>query len=214
MACAMLYMYWMGMPIRCSCPSCSCTDSCDGVAKLGELERQVMNLFWEEPGRELSGREVADLLPEYAYTTVATILDRLKQRVWCAAGPTGARTSSLRRAPARPTLPCSCARRSGRQTTAGQPSRDSPKRCRFPRQRFCDELSKNWPEPVGLAGRVESKVPAAGCLPLNSHSPRAAARSSLSRRTCRSLGSELARAGPEAFRLLGTFLTKCLDPCK
>jgi predicted transcriptional regulator len=66
---------------RCSCPTCRCTDcTCGGVAKLGDLERQVMNLFWEELGRELSGREVAELLPEYAYTTVATILDRLRQK--------------------------------------------------------------------------------------------------------------------------------------
>jgi len=47
------------------------------VARLGELERRVMDLLWEEPGHELTGRDVADALPGYAYTTVATVLDRL-----------------------------------------------------------------------------------------------------------------------------------------
>ena len=40
-----------------------------------------MDLLWEDPGRELTGRDVADALPDYAYTTVATILDRLVQKV-------------------------------------------------------------------------------------------------------------------------------------
>lgn len=44
---------------------------------MGELERRVMDLLWEEPGHELTGRDVADALPGYAYTTVATVLDRL-----------------------------------------------------------------------------------------------------------------------------------------
>jgi predicted transcriptional regulator len=66
---------------RCTCKNCTCTDCrCGGVAKLGELERRVMDLLWEEPGRELTGRDVADQLSEYAYTTVATVLDRLKQK--------------------------------------------------------------------------------------------------------------------------------------
>jgi predicted transcriptional regulator len=39
-----------------------------------------MDLLWEEPTRELSGRDVADALPGYAYTTVATVLDRLHQK--------------------------------------------------------------------------------------------------------------------------------------
>ena len=62
---------------KCSCDPCTCTECGCGVARLGELERRVMDLLWEEPGRELSGRDVADALPNYAYTTVATILDRL-----------------------------------------------------------------------------------------------------------------------------------------
>ena len=36
-----------------------------------------MDILWAEPDRELTGRDVADLLPGYAYTTVATVLDRL-----------------------------------------------------------------------------------------------------------------------------------------
>jgi predicted transcriptional regulator len=61
----------------CSCDPCTC-DSCRcGAARLGELERRVMDILWEEPGREMAGRDVAALLPEHAYTTVATVLDRL-----------------------------------------------------------------------------------------------------------------------------------------
>jgi predicted transcriptional regulator len=37
----------------------------------------VIEVLWEKPGRELTGREVANVLPDYAYTTVATVLDRL-----------------------------------------------------------------------------------------------------------------------------------------
>jgi predicted transcriptional regulator len=47
------------------------------VATLGDLERAVMEILWEVPDRELTGRNVFDLLPGYAYTTVATVLDRL-----------------------------------------------------------------------------------------------------------------------------------------
>lgn len=50
------------------------------MARLGELERRVMDLLWECPGRELTGRDVAESLPDYAYTTVATVLDRLVQK--------------------------------------------------------------------------------------------------------------------------------------
>ncbi len=39
-----------------------------------------MDVLWEEPGRDLSGRDVADALPGYAYTTVATVLDRLAHK--------------------------------------------------------------------------------------------------------------------------------------
>ena len=36
-----------------------------------------MEILWESEDREESVRDVADELPEYAYTTVATVLDRL-----------------------------------------------------------------------------------------------------------------------------------------
>jgi predicted transcriptional regulator len=36
-----------------------------------------MGILWEQGGSELTGRNVADVLPDYAYTTVATVLDRL-----------------------------------------------------------------------------------------------------------------------------------------
>jgi predicted transcriptional regulator len=61
----------------CACDPCSC-DTCHcGAARLGDLERRVMDILWEEPGQALAGRDVASLLPENAYTTVATVLDRL-----------------------------------------------------------------------------------------------------------------------------------------
>jgi len=37
----------------------------------------VIDVLWEVPGRELTGRDVANVLRGYAYTTVATVLDRL-----------------------------------------------------------------------------------------------------------------------------------------
>jgi predicted transcriptional regulator len=36
-----------------------------------------MDILWEKQGREMTGRDVATLFPENAYTTVATVLDRL-----------------------------------------------------------------------------------------------------------------------------------------
>jgi BlaI family transcriptional regulator, penicillinase repressor len=39
-----------------------------------------MEVLWDQPGRERSGRDVADALPLYAYTTVATVLDRLTRK--------------------------------------------------------------------------------------------------------------------------------------
>ncbi len=39
-----------------------------------------MDVLWAAPGRTFSGRDVADALPAYAYTTIATILDRLTHK--------------------------------------------------------------------------------------------------------------------------------------
>jgi predicted transcriptional regulator len=61
----------------CSCDPCTCESCACGVARLGELERRVMTILWEQGDGELAGRQVADDLPEHAYTTVATVLDRL-----------------------------------------------------------------------------------------------------------------------------------------
>jgi predicted transcriptional regulator len=64
----------------CSCVPCSCHSCACGVARLGELERRVMDILWEDADRELTGRDVADVLPDYAYTTVATVLERLAHK--------------------------------------------------------------------------------------------------------------------------------------
>jgi len=61
----------------CTCIPCTCAQCACGVARLGELERRVMDILWDHGERELTGRHVADLLPDHAYTTVATVLDRL-----------------------------------------------------------------------------------------------------------------------------------------
>jgi predicted transcriptional regulator len=61
----------------CSCDPCTCDTCTCGVARVGELERRVMTILWEQGEDELTGRQVADVLPEHAYTTVATVLDRL-----------------------------------------------------------------------------------------------------------------------------------------
>ncbi len=39
-----------------------------------------MEILWEAGDSEVTGRQVADELPEYAYTTVATVLDRLTHK--------------------------------------------------------------------------------------------------------------------------------------
>src|SRR5664280_225061 len=62
---------------KCTCDPCTCSDCKCGVTTLGDLERRVMEILWEHPGIELSGRQIADRLPGYAYTTVATVLGRL-----------------------------------------------------------------------------------------------------------------------------------------
>jgi predicted transcriptional regulator len=54
------------------CDDCAC-----GGATLGELERRVMDVLWQQPEREFTGRDVANAFSEHAYTTVATVLNRL-----------------------------------------------------------------------------------------------------------------------------------------
>lgn len=50
------------------------------MARLGELERKVMDILWAEGPEEATVREVAAALPDYAYTTVLTVLDRLHRK--------------------------------------------------------------------------------------------------------------------------------------
>lgn len=61
----------------CACDPCTCDDCNCGAARLGAFERRVMQILWDDPVREFTVREVAAALPEYAYTTHATVLDRL-----------------------------------------------------------------------------------------------------------------------------------------
>jgi predicted transcriptional regulator len=61
----------------CSCNPCTCAECACGVVTLGDLERRVLGIVWDLPDPEPTGREVADALPAHAYTTVATVLDRL-----------------------------------------------------------------------------------------------------------------------------------------
>jgi predicted transcriptional regulator len=61
----------------CSCDPCTCAQCACGVVTLGDLERRVLGIVWDLPDPEPTAREVADALPAHAYTTVATVLDRL-----------------------------------------------------------------------------------------------------------------------------------------
>jgi predicted transcriptional regulator len=44
------------------------------------LEREVMDVLWERETSSSTIREVADQLPDYAYTTIATVLSRLAEK--------------------------------------------------------------------------------------------------------------------------------------
>jgi predicted transcriptional regulator len=50
------------------------------VNRLGELERKVMDVLWDSIGTPLTGRQIAEKLPDRAYTTVLTVLDRLRRK--------------------------------------------------------------------------------------------------------------------------------------
>jgi predicted transcriptional regulator len=64
----------------CSCDPCGCGDDCRcGASKLSKLERRAMEFVWSAGG-EVTVRDVAAGFPEYAYTTVATVLDRLASK--------------------------------------------------------------------------------------------------------------------------------------
>ena len=50
------------------------------MAQLGSLERKVMDVLWATLEAELTVREIAEQIPERAYTTVLTVLDRLHHK--------------------------------------------------------------------------------------------------------------------------------------
>jgi predicted transcriptional regulator len=62
---------------ECACEPCTCDDCQCGAARLGNLERRVMDTLWAQAEGEVTVRDVTDMLVDYAYTTVATVLDRL-----------------------------------------------------------------------------------------------------------------------------------------
>lgn len=39
-----------------------------------------MDVVWDSPDEEITGRDVADALPGHAYTTLVTVLDRLSHK--------------------------------------------------------------------------------------------------------------------------------------
>jgi predicted transcriptional regulator len=52
------------------------------MASLGKLERAVMEALWTSSAKEAGGtaREIAVTLPNHAYTSVLTVLDRLTRK--------------------------------------------------------------------------------------------------------------------------------------
>ncbi|HEX3334456.1 MAG TPA: BlaI/MecI/CopY family transcriptional regulator [Acidimicrobiales bacterium] len=50
------------------------------MRRLGQLERRVLDVLWDSPEAPLSGRDIADRLPDRAYTTVLTVLERLRRK--------------------------------------------------------------------------------------------------------------------------------------
>ncbi len=64
----------------CGCTSCSCTNCRCGTARLGDLEGLVMDVVWERSRDEPTVRDVGRSFPDLAYTTVATMLDRLVEK--------------------------------------------------------------------------------------------------------------------------------------
>jgi predicted transcriptional regulator len=47
---------------------------------LGDLEREVMEVMWASPTSVLTVREVGEYFPDHAYTTILTVLTRLKAK--------------------------------------------------------------------------------------------------------------------------------------
>lgn len=61
--------------------------------RLGELERAVIEVLWDRApgsaGEGCSARQVAETLPNHAYTTVLTVLDRLRRKGLVTRTPSG-----------------------------------------------------------------------------------------------------------------------------
>jgi predicted transcriptional regulator len=64
----------------CTCTSCSCGDCQCGTATVGDLEGRVMDVLWDNSVHEPTVRNIALSFPDLAYTTVATMLDRLVEK--------------------------------------------------------------------------------------------------------------------------------------
>lgn len=47
---------------------------------LGDLEREVMEVFWVDDGASLAVRDVATSFPDHAYTTIMTVMSRLSAK--------------------------------------------------------------------------------------------------------------------------------------
>lgn len=47
---------------------------------LGELERAVMDVLWDDVGIDRTVRDVASHFPDHAYTTILTVLTRLTRK--------------------------------------------------------------------------------------------------------------------------------------
>jgi len=61
----------------CSCDPCGCSECECGATRFGTLEERVMDWLWVAQLETSTIRDLADAFPEYAYTTLATIMDRL-----------------------------------------------------------------------------------------------------------------------------------------
>jgi predicted transcriptional regulator len=48
--------------------------------KLGELEHLIMNKFWDEPNAPKTVKELSDVFPRHAYTTIMTVMTRLAEK--------------------------------------------------------------------------------------------------------------------------------------
>jgi predicted transcriptional regulator len=47
---------------------------------LGELEREVMEIFWDNFGQVFTVRDISEYFPDHAYTTIMTVLARLSAK--------------------------------------------------------------------------------------------------------------------------------------